>query len=270
MCWAPNARTLIANHRTGSLAIYDVASRKELHRLDRPEGKTRECLDYSPDGTTVAFGEGNELRIWDTATFQVEPLLTTLPAPVCGLSWSPDGTVLAAACEDRKVHLIDVESKQIIAACEGHETPAVSFGWTEDGKTLVTACQSYQGETGVCVWDAKSGKRLRTIPDGGEVSPDGRLVAWQGQSMIRLRETETGQVVSTLLSLRDSQYAAISPDGHFSGSPGVEKELVYVVQTDEGQFTLTPAEFAEKYGWKNDPEKVRLNLAAPAESEETK
>jgi hypothetical protein len=38
----------------------------------------------------------------------------------------------------------------------------------------------------------------------------------------------------------------------------VQKEFVYVVQTDTGQETLTPEEFSNRYGWKNDPEKVRL------------
>ncbi|NQT40344.1 MAG: hypothetical protein HQ581_22815, partial [Planctomycetes bacterium] len=50
--------------------------------------------------------------------------------------------------------------------------------------------------------------------------------------------------------------AVISPEGHFTGSPGVEKELVYVVQTEEGQETLSPEEFEQKYGWKNDPAKA--------------
>jgi hypothetical protein len=35
--------------------------------------------------------------------------------------------------------------------------------------------------------------------------------------------------------------------------------LVYVVLTeDDEQITLTPAEFEQRYGWKNDPSKVRL------------
>ena len=34
--------------------------------------------------------------------------------------------------------------------------------------------------------------------------------------------------------------------------------MVHIVQTDQGQETLTPEEFAKKYGWKNDPERVRL------------
>ena len=37
-----------------------------------------------------------------------------------------------------------------------------------------------------------------------------------------------------------------------------EQDLVYVVQTCAGQETLTPAEFAGKYAWENDPNKVGL------------
>ena len=59
--------------------------------------------------------------------------------------------------------------------------------------------------------------------------------------------------------LSDTQSVAIGPDGHFRGTLGVEKELVYMVQTDIGQETLTPANFASKYGWQNDPARVLFN-----------
>jgi len=63
----------------------------------------------------------------------------------------------------------------------------------------------------------------------------------------------------------------ISPDGHYRTTLDAEKELVYVVQTDSGEhLTLTPAEFADKFGWKNDPDKVRLNLGARVAPEKSK
>ena len=42
-------------------------------------------------------------------------------------------------------------------------------------------------------------------------------------------------------------------------SPCVERNLVHIVETDAGQETLAPEAFAAKYGWKNDPERVRVN-----------
>ena len=41
----------------------------------------------------------------------------------------------------------------------------------------------------------------------------------------------------------------------------VKKGEIYsavVVRTAKGQEVLTPAEFAAKHGWKNDPERVRI------------
>ena len=62
---------------------------------------------------------------------------------------------------------------------------------------------------------------------------------------------------------------AIRPDGHFRVTPGAAKQLRYVVLTDSSeQLTLTPEEFAEKFGWTNDPTKVRL--FAEAESGNSK
>ena len=47
--------------------------------------------------------------------------------------------------------------------------------------------------------------------------------------------------------------------GLYRGSPGVEDQIVYVAMLPDGsQRTYTPAEFAAKFGWKNDPEKAEL------------
>jgi hypothetical protein len=69
-----------------------------------------------------------------------------------------------------------------------------------------------------------------------------------------------GWTRGTLVTLRDELYLAVSAEGHYRsrGPWRIERELVYVVQTEHGQDTLTPEEFAQKYGWKNDPDRVRL------------
>jgi hypothetical protein len=41
-----------------------------------------------------------------------------------------------------------------------------------------------------------------------------------------------------------------------------------VVQTDQGQETLSPEEFAQKYGWQNDADKVRLLGSPPAKKDD--
>jgi hypothetical protein len=61
-------------------------------------------------------------------------------------------------------------------------------------------------------------------------------------------------------SRREIQGHALLPEDH--PRPGE-----YVVQTDTGQETLSPEEFRKKYGWKNDPERVRLDEAGEPASQ---
>ena len=63
-----------------------------------------------------------------------------------------------------------------------------------------------------------------------------------------------------LVPLADKMGLSISAAGHYRSSvPNeVSRQIVYVVETAAGQETLSPADFAKKYGWKNDPEQVRL------------
>lgn len=68
-----------------------------------------------------------------------------------------------------------------------------------------------------------------------------------------------GSERARIVPLRNGAWLTGRPDGHYRGSPGVEKEIVYIVQTEAGQEVLTPDEFEKKYGWKNDPQRVRLS-----------
>jgi hypothetical protein len=48
----------------------------------------------------------------------------------------------------------------------------------------------------------------------------------------------------------------------------VEKHLIYVTLTESGeQISLAPADFSERYGWKNDLSKVRL-LSKPDDGQQ--
>jgi hypothetical protein len=39
--------------------------------------------------------------------------------------------------------------------------------------------------------------------------------------------------------------------------------MVFVVETEAGQETMRPADFAKRFGWKNDPTRVRLVPGTP-------
>jgi hypothetical protein len=74
----------------------------------------------------------------------------------------------------------------------------------------------------------------------------------------RLWDVATQSRRGTLVHLSGDQWLAVSGDGHYRGSPEIERELVYIVETDQGQEMLSPEAFAAKYGWKEDPDRVKL------------
>ncbi len=111
-------------------------------------------------------------------------------------------------------------------------------------------------------WDRQTGELLRRTEfpflDWPLLSPNSQFVAVHRDGALHIGDISRGKFELTLVPLRNGQWLALRPDGHYRGSPGVEKEIVYIVQTDAGQELLTPDEFATKYGWKNDPDRVRL------------
>ena len=63
----------------------------------------------------------------------------------------------------------------------------------------------------------------------------------------------------TFVGLRDDNWLAIHPSGHYRGTPGVPLMIRYVAVTDDDQWvTYTADEFEQKYGWKNDPDQVHI------------
>ena len=76
---------------------------------------------------------------------------------------------------------------------------------------------------------------------------------------LRFIDSSTGLIEGTLLLLLGGRYVVFSSEGHYLPSAqGVEAELVCVVQTEAGQETLSPADFAKRFGWTNDPGQARL------------
>ena len=81
-------------------------------------------------------------------------------------------------------------------------------------------------------------------------------------STAELYRMDSGAPSGKTVLLGEDAHIALGPDGHYFGSPQVERHLVYVAQTDAGQLLFTPQEFEQRFGWRNDPEKVRLLDAA--------
>ena len=141
------------------LRVWDAASGKELFRSGTGPGS--HCLAYSPGGRTLAlaYDDGTSHRIRDAGSGKVILELTSELEPRVArffdtIAYSPDGSRLACASEDRKVRIWDVTpnesrpSRPPDRILGGNNSPVNQVAWSADGR-----CVSATGRGGkVLTW----------------------------------------------------------------------------------------------------------------------
>ncbi len=222
----------------GTARIWDLASGKSEFVLgEAGDSANIRAVAFSPTGhrlaTTSAYGT---TTIWDTNTGQ-EIITLRGHAPgqtvetrfngVIGVSFSPDGKLLATASDDLTAKIWDANSGQELFTLRGHSHAPVSIPpfdgviqveFSPDGELLATA----GGDGTIKFWDVNTGQALLTLdahPDNVVIdlafSPDGTCLlsgGWEGTA--KLWEVATGQLLHTLAGHSSSiQGVAFSPDG---------------------------------------------------------
>jgi WD40 repeat protein len=251
LAWSPVGKDLaVGGHGEDhdvEIWRWEGDSGKLLRKLllpQRHKGSVR-GLAWSSDGTVLASGGSGSrsLCLWEAATGNVVP--SPQEDRVTGLAWSPDSKVLAFGRQGQE--FIGLWEPKLGKPPRVLQLPYWNgLAWSHDGKTLAS----------VGLWDLKSDRLLPGFPNAPYAtwSRDDKIVIGGG---IHFWERQTNRLQARLVPLEGGHWLALSPEGDFRGSPGVEKELHVLVQTDNGQQTLSVAEFQEKYGWKNHPERVR-------------
>jgi len=98
---------------------------------------------------------------------------------VNGVAWSPDGTRLATAGDDRTVRIWDPDDGRELFTLRGHDDQALSVAWNRDGNRLVSGSRDQT----VRIWDSATGQELlRLRGQKGPIrsvafSSDGRRLA---------------------------------------------------------------------------------------------
>lgn len=191
--------------------IWDVPAGKRLHRLRPPRGQWHPMSALSPDGKTLAVGEGGPiknkrvLRLWDLESGKQRELKGHA-GTFQNLAFSPDGKFLAATDGQLVLCWHVAKGEQLWQAGSSARD---SLAFTPDGRTLIAA-PDHSSEVWHA-WDAATGKPADglKLPEGYSwaefaVAPDNRtlvIAQYPGEEPdggVRLWDLRAGKLLHTL------------------------------------------------------------------------
>jgi WD40 repeat protein len=147
-----------------------------------------------------------------------------LPKPFKGhssdvnsVAFSPDGTTLGSASDDKTIKLWNLVSGEEIRTIEGHSNWIWTVAFSPDSKTLASG----SADKTIKLWNLETGKLIRTLEGHTNgvpsviFSPDGKtLASGSWDKTIKLWNLKTGKVIRTLEGNAESILSvAFAPDG---------------------------------------------------------
>ena len=179
---------------------------------------------WSPDGSKFALGGATGAICWDIEAGWEGIYLGGYDGTVGQITWSPDSTKIAGACDgpadedgndgESSIKVWDSVTGDELLIIDGLEGTVVSVAWSPDGTKLASG----GFDNAVSIWDSSNGQKLEFCGKHSKWvesvvwSPDGTKLASCGpDETIRLWEVSTGKEILALQL--EAFYVAWSPTG---------------------------------------------------------
>lgn len=208
-------------------------------------GSGVDSVTWSRDGSLLASGGSDGIKLWDTQTGAELRTLASQTHVNC-VAFSPDGSQLVSAGKDSSIKLWEARTGVELATLTGHSKRVASVAFNSDGSLLVSGSEDHT----IRLWDVRTRQAIRTLAGhtervtGVAISPDGtRIASSSWDTFVRLWDTRTGRELQTLSGHSSLvNCVAFSPDGMKLASGGTQfpagEILLWDSRTGAALFTL--------------------------------
>ncbi len=226
---SPDGRLVVSASDDCSLILWDIATGRELRRLEGHKGSVTTCA-FSPDASLIVSGSADHtLKLLDAASGKEIRGLEGHKGSVTTCAFSPDGSLIVGGTYDNTLKLWDSASGKEVRGLEGHKGFVWACAFSPDGSLIVSGSDD---ET-LKLWDVASGNEVRGLEGHiGTVwacafSPDASMiVSGSADRTLKLWDAATGKEVRGLAGHKNVVYAcAFSPDASLIVSGSSDKTL---------------------------------------------
>ncbi|KIK32916.1 hypothetical protein CY34DRAFT_18721 [Suillus luteus UH-Slu-Lm8-n1] len=212
----PSGQRIITCSLDGSLRLWDLKSGAQIGDDLRDEGdETRvRAMALSPNGKTVAVGSNDgTVRLWDVEAGKIVAKWEGHSEYVTSACWSPNCERVVSGFLDGTAKVWDVKSGEPVQGLNpiktGHKH-VYAVRYSRKAKMIATGGYN---ESGIEIWDAKTGKRLSTILITLDLesvwslawtSNEKKIIAGSFGGSIRIFDTATWQQVAALEAHADA------------------------------------------------------------------
>ena len=257
-----DGKTLVVAGGDGKIRFVDMDTGAVQRTLTAHTNAMYRAI-FSPDEKLLASSSRDlTAKIWDVATGRELQKLSGYRCSVKAVVFSPDGQTLAASGNDGMLKLWDVktgkELKSLVHINSADiDMATYSLVFSRDGEKIYAG----NGDGTISEWDVASGKETKVWKAHDYTafrllfSPDYRLLASFGDSVVKLWDTSTWRQVRSMSMIRTagvsarSSTIAFSNDGKLIAASDIgldpkENSYVYVqamvwnVKTGEKLFTI--------------------------------